>query len=144
MQLSRNSIEFVVPGTPKGKQRPRVTRAGHAYTPKDTVVYENMVKLSCYNAMQDKEPLHGAVKMTIQAFFEVPKSYSKRRREKMLKGEILHTTKPDADNLMKSIADGCNGVAYDDDKQICIMTLTKKYALEPRVEVLIEEMREPE
>ena len=34
--------EFTVPGEPKGKGRVRVTRTGHAYTPKDTEIYENL------------------------------------------------------------------------------------------------------
>ena len=40
-----NVIAFEIPGPIKGKARPRVTRAGIAYTPKETVQYENLVKL---------------------------------------------------------------------------------------------------
>jgi hypothetical protein len=40
-------IKFVVPGEPKGKARPRVTKAGITYTPKETVSYENWVK-TCF------------------------------------------------------------------------------------------------
>lgn len=41
-------IAFAVPGEPKGKARPRTVQiAGHAstYTPKETVMYENLVRL---------------------------------------------------------------------------------------------------
>lgn len=41
-------IHFVVPGKPFGKQRPRVACRGKfskAYTPKETIAYENLVKL---------------------------------------------------------------------------------------------------
>lgn len=41
-------ISFAVPGEPKGKARPRTVQiAGHAstYTPKETVMYENLVRL---------------------------------------------------------------------------------------------------
>ena len=38
--------KFTVYGEPKGKGRPRFnTKTGHAITPKDTVSYENLVKL---------------------------------------------------------------------------------------------------
>ena len=33
-------IKFTIEGEPKGKGRPRFTRGGHAYTPKETVEYE--------------------------------------------------------------------------------------------------------
>ena len=42
------SIRFVVPGQPFGKQRPKFSRAGQyvkTYTPGETVSYENLVKV---------------------------------------------------------------------------------------------------
>lgn len=56
-------IQFVVPGKPFGKQRPRVACRGKfskAYTPKETIAYENLVKLfihkrqmvKCFRRMQ--------------------------------------------------------------------------------------------
>ena len=43
--------KFTVYGEPKGKGRPRFnTKTGHAMTPKDTVSYENLVKLEWQTA----------------------------------------------------------------------------------------------
>ena len=43
--------KFTVYGEPKGKGRPRFnTKTGHAITPKDTVSYENLVKLEWQTA----------------------------------------------------------------------------------------------
>lgn len=43
--------KFTVYGEPKGKGRPRFnTNTGHAITPKDTVSYENLVKLEWQTA----------------------------------------------------------------------------------------------
>ena len=38
--------QFIVPGAPRGKQRPKVTRNG-AYTPEETKQYEQKV-LACF------------------------------------------------------------------------------------------------
>ena len=42
-------IKFTVPGSPKGKQRPRVCRINGqsvAYTPRQTIEYENLIRAS--------------------------------------------------------------------------------------------------
>lgn len=40
--------EFKIPGKAQAKQRPRMGRTGIVYTPKETLVYENYVKM-CYS-----------------------------------------------------------------------------------------------
>ena len=58
----------------------------------------------------------------------------------MLAGEIRPATKPDLDNVIKAVLDGCNGVAYLDDKQIVELNATARYAETPGVRVVIEEV----
>lgn len=135
-------VTFEVIGEPKGKQRPRFARTGkftRAYTPKETVQYENYVRLSYLNAVGETK-LEGAIAATIIGIFPIPKSVSKKQRELMRTGKILHTKKCDADNLAKCIADGLNGIAYDDDKQICKLYVEKKYGEEPKVIVTLKEL----
>jgi Holliday junction resolvase RusA-like endonuclease len=55
----------------------------------------------------------------------------------MAEGKIRPAKKPDADNIMKAIADALNGIAYKDDSQIVNVTITKWYSDTPRVEVAI-------
>ena len=57
----------------------------------------------------------------------------------MLQGKILPTKKPDCDNIAKIICDALNGVAYDDDKQIVALKVTKIYSAEPRVLVWVSD-----
>jgi len=52
--------------------------------------------------------------------------------------------KPDADNIIKIIADALNGLAYKDDCQIVRLEFEKFYALTPRVEIWIREREEEE
>lgn len=134
-----NQVYFVIPGEPRGKQRPRVTRAGHAYTPQETVVYENLVKMEFLNQCPGKK-LNGQLRMTISAFFAIAASVSHKKRNQMLNGEIRPTKKPDVDNITKIVADSLNKIAYDDDSQIVTATTEKIFSENPRVEVFIMEM----
>lgn len=135
------TAHFVVAGIPKAKGRPKFSRVGNyvkTYTPKDTIVYENLVRLEyerqCEEIYFDDLP----IRATIRAYFPIPKGVSKRKHLEMENGLILHTKKPDCDNLAKSILDALNGIAFCDDSQICGLTVHKLYSSEPRVDVVIE------
>lgn len=135
-------VTFTVLGDPKGKQRPRVVNRGgfsKTYTPEQTVVYENLVRYS-YQEQVGMKKLTAPIAARITGFFPVPKSTSKKKKEKMLSGEILHTKKVDCDNLAKIILDSLNDIAYDDDAGVSILEVKKKYAENPRVEVELEEI----
>nr|WP_243432759.1 RusA family crossover junction endodeoxyribonuclease [Lysinibacillus sphaericus] len=56
----------------------------------------------------------------------------------MARGELRPTTKPEADNLINGIKDGCNKVIWHDDSQIVEMNVRKFYSEQPRAEVTIE------
>ncbi len=145
-----NSVSFTIYGEPKGKGRPRVAvrkfkkgdgtdgTFSQAYTPKDTVNYENLVKteysLQCGDFIfPDKQMLD----MRIQAFYPIPKSVSKVQRERMINHEVRPTKKPDSDNIIKIIADSLNKLAYHDDSQIVDVMFRKFYSEKPRVTVTI-------
>lgn len=132
-------IHFTVPGKPMGKQRPRVLKSGVAFTPNETVNYETTVKWAYISQYSDK-PLEGPIAMNIRAYFAIPKSTSKNKKEKMETGIIRPTRKPDMDNIVKIIADALNGVAYRDDSQIVKCSIEKLYSDQPRVEIEIEEV----
>lgn len=132
-------IKLVIPGAPMGKQRPRVMRNGITYTPKETVNYETLVK-QLYITEYFNKQLEGPIRMRIDAFFSMPKSTSKKQRDRMLNNEIRPTKKPDGDNVGKVICDALNKLAYQDDSQIVEMSINKYYAEQPRVEIQIEEI----
>lgn len=79
------------------------------------------------------------LRVRILAKFPIPESWSKKNKEKALKGEIMPNKKPDLDNIAKIILDGLNGVAYTDDKQVTSMEIEKVYSDEPCVVVYIAE-----
>lgn len=133
-------IMFVVPGKPHGKARPRMTKAGHTYTPKNTVDYEKQVQV-CYMSECKGVKLEGPVTAHITAIYGVPKSASKNTRLEMLDGCIRPTKKPDVDNIAKAILDSLNGLAYDDDSQVVRLSIDKVYGLEPCVMVALNQIR---
>lgn len=132
-------LPVTVYGEPKGKGRPRFnTKTGHAITPKDTVSYENLVKLEWQTAYGTESfPKEAMLDMRIKAYYRIPKSASKKKRAAMLAGEIRPTKKPDMDNVVKIIADSLNNLAYYDDTQIVDCQCRKFYSENPRVEVTI-------
>lgn len=123
-----------------GKQRPRMnTYTGKAYTPTKTKNYEYLIKQTFINKYPDFIPIEGRVIMTIIAYFEIPKSTSKRKESEMLSEEISPTKKPDWDNIGKIVSDALNKLAFRDDAQITDVRIFKKYAKTPKVVVKIEE-----
>ena len=136
------SIFFTVPGEPVAKARPRgrvvSTLSGRQfvsmYTPKTTVNYENRV-MAAFRGVYTGQPIDTPVGMQIAAYFQIPQSVSQKRREAMAGQPV--GKKPDIDNLIKSILDGLNTVAYTDDKLVCELSITKRYSFNPRCEITI-------
>ena len=111
--------EFKIPGKAQAKQRPRMGRSGVVYTPKETMIYENYVRM-CYSDYAKQfgwTPYETQIRAEIEVLVQVPKSDSKVKKKAKLEGEMRPTVKPDCDNLAKSILDSLNGLAYQDDKQ---------------------------
>lgn len=133
-------ISFVVPGNPQGKGRPRVGKVGgHArmFTPQKTVAYENLIAMAGAEAMQGCAPLQGPVLLEMAMIHGVPASWSRKRREGALAGDIMPTVKCDADNCLKAVCDALNGVVWRDDTQVVNVMLTKRYGEVPGVKVRI-------
>lgn len=127
---------FEVPGTPVAKQRPRTTRTGHTYTPKETVMFENLVK-TCFT---QKYPCHTVtdlpVSVAILAIYPIPKSWSKKDKIKAVNSELF-PHKNDWDNVAKAVCDSLNGVFFRDDNQIFDGSVFKRYGDRPRTVIML-------
>lgn len=133
-------IRFTVPGEPVGKGRPRAFRMGNGvrmHTPEKTARYENLVAMAAQQAMAGKAPMDGAVAVDMLLVTVPPASWAKKKRAAALAGEIHPTTKPDCDNVLKAIADACNGIVWGDDKQITDVAIRKRYGEIPMASVLV-------
>ena len=136
-------ITYSVPGEPRGKGRPKFARRGNfvkTYTDAKTASYEDQIRFYALKAMGDTKAIQGAVRVFISIRMSVPKSYSVKRREACLSGSEKPLKKPDWDNVAKSICDAMNGIIYVDDTQIIEAHVTKQYAAQSQVVVLIQEV----
>lgn len=141
-------ITFTVPGTPVGKGRPKVASRGgkfaQLYTPEKTANYEGLVAHAGQVAMNGRDLIAGAVSVQLDIRLPVPASWSKRKQNEALDGQLLPTKKPDIDNVEKAIFDGLNGVVWNDDVQVVDVTKRKRYSAVPGVRVVIREVTECE
>ncbi|HEP6427753.1 RusA family crossover junction endodeoxyribonuclease [Burkholderia cenocepacia] len=136
-------VVFVVPGKPVAKGRPRFARRGkhvHTFTPEATERYENLVKMAASAAMRSTEPYVGPIRLVVHIGMPIPTSWSQKRQRAAAAGEIGATKKPDADNVVKALKDGMNGVAYIDDGQVVELWVAKRYAIVPGVRVEVIEL----
>lgn len=121
-------VHFMIPGRPVGKGRPRFTKNGHCWTPDKTVAYERDIKMAYWSTYGHRK--YGADKalaVGIVLYYPRPKSMAKYKRLMAQKGVLRPIVKPDVDNVIKSILDALNGVAFEDDRQIVQVECEKWY-----------------
>lgn len=140
------TLLFRVNGTPQGKARPRSTKSGRHYTPAKTRRYEAEIKAAALAAalaqgwLKSDEP----IRLHIGAWFNVPKSWSRKKRAQARLGNLYPTVKPDGDNICKAVCDALNEVVYHDDKQVVECVIRKRYCFmegdTPHITVFAERM----
>ena len=115
---------------PVAKGRPRLGRGGRTYTPEKTRKFEEAVSLSAIARMrrQGAKLTAGPVAVEIKFAFEPPASWPQWKKGQALGGHVRHTGRFDVDNGAKGVLDALNGIAWEDDAQVCELTAKKCYA----------------
>jgi len=108
---------IVFPFAPVAWQRVKRSRNGAAYVPTKTRRYKADIAL--WAAKYFSAPLDGPISISVQFCVKKP------NRPKHPKFPI---TRPDADNFLKGILDGCNGIVWKDDSQVVEIRASKVYA----------------
>ncbi len=145
-------VVVILPGAPRGKGRPRFSTFGgfvRTFTDKKTRSYEDNLKAAGIEAMAGRQHLDEAISVVIRAYMPVPESWSRKKREAALANDIMPTTKPDIDNIIKLI-DGLNHhpprfkgdkekrpIIWRDDSQIVAKQAIKLYSDNPRLEIAV-------
>lgn len=103
---------------PHGAMRPRFCRTFGAYkAPKQEKAEETLMSLLV--KYQPNETWEGPLALSLQVMKGVPKSFSKKKREEALLGNLRPTTKPDLDNVVKHVKDCMTKLRFwEDDKQV--------------------------
>lgn len=106
-----------IPIKPKPKGRPRFAR-GRAYTPKETVDFEAAIAAAWRSS--GGPCFDGPVSVTCEFYKE---------RIDVVITELDPATKSplrgDLDNYLKAVMDGLNKVAFDDDRQVLLLSAKK-------------------
>lgn len=149
MKQQSDSLLIRINGMPQGKGRPRFTKQGRTYTPQKTRRYEEAVRGAAMLAARaqgfvkhdDDTPLEAC----ISAWFPIPASWPKKKREAARSGALYPVVKPDADNIAKAVLDALNGIAFHEDRQVVSCTVRKRYTFRdddtPRVVVHVAPMK---
>lgn len=109
-------VEFSLSLVPVAKGRPRmavVKGKPIVYTPSKTRGFE--AKVAAMAQQHFKQPLKGPISVSLTFLLPRPKTLMRRKDPD---GEIPHISRPDLENLEKSILDGLNGIAFLDDRQV--------------------------
>ena len=72
-------------------------------------------------------------------YFEIPKSFSKKKRLLYETEEVRHEAKPDVDNLIVFYMNRLDGIYFEGDQKVSLGPCYKFYGRAPRTEILIEE-----
>ena len=107
-------VTIIVDGKPIAWQRATPVMVAEfpiMKTPKNTRSYQELINKLGKIAMGPRAPFLGPLELLVIATLERPKTVERRRPW------VQHTG--DVDNYSKSAQDALNGIAFNDDSQIC-------------------------
>jgi crossover junction endodeoxyribonuclease RusA len=124
------SISFFVPGAPKpqGSKRGYVVKGRAVLVESSNGVkdWRGDVKALAQRSKGDIPTcVEGAVSMRIVFLMPRPKYLCTKKR---MNDDPPHTSKPDADKLLRAVMDALTGVMFLDDSQVTRLGVEKKYA----------------
>ena len=114
--FTNESISIFVPVKPVPKGRPRMTRRGRVFTPARTLEAEALVRQAWGNRPKFDGPVSLVLNFANDGTLIVVCPYY--GSDSKLRGDI--------DNYIKTIMDGLNGAACDDDKQVMHVVAEKQ------------------
>jgi Holliday junction resolvase RusA-like endonuclease len=132
-----DAVTITVNGEVVAKGRPRMTRRGFIYTPAATRKYEAHARLAAQLVMNGRPPIAVPVCAEIVIDLPVPTSWSGKRRDAALRGDIRPTSRPDTDNYIKIALDAINTIVVADDSLIVDLRAVKQYASVPQLTVVV-------
>lgn len=127
----REELLFFVDCNPHPKQRPRFDmRTGKIYNPVSNVEAEKLIRdafMKKYpnHSVWEKSPIH----VSVDFYFKSSEQHH---------DGWFHSSKPDIDNLIKTVFDALNGIAYHDDGLICSVNSCKFYDENPGIVIMLE------
>lgn len=126
-------LELVIPGLPiaqpRQRMRVRALRDGRmiaqSYTPADSPAnaFKGTIRLRTREIRgKDAPPVEGPVRVEIVAVFPRPSAATKKT---WTNPRFPHTSRPDVDNIAKSVLDALLAVLWRDDSQVAHLSVEK-------------------
>lgn len=106
---------FAVPDRPRPKERPRMTRRGHVFTPKTTLEYEQRIA-DAYSGPNWDGPV--CVEIDYWGDHQVITIRNAVVEKSPLRGDI--------DNYLKATLDGLQKCAFENDRQVMEVWASKQ------------------
>jgi Holliday junction resolvase RusA-like endonuclease len=128
-------LNFVILGEPKAWNRAVKTK---------THYYDSNVGVKAYVANEvirqcgdNFTPFLGEALLELVLYKPIPKSMPKAKQILAELGYIRPISKPDFDNYAKNVCDTLNNILFNDDAQITVGVIEKRYSFKPRYEFKI-------
>ena len=122
---------------PVPASRPRVTRWS-TYFPKKYTQFKKDFALILDEL--DVEVAEGLLYAKLDFFMQIPKSWSNKK--KLAKEGKYADNNVDVDNLVKACLDSCEGVFYENDKQVAMIRARKFYSVNARIEMELSPLKD--
>ena len=134
-RVSDTVISFTVYGESIAKARARTVRLpdgqSKTYTPEKTASWEQAIRAAALGH-RPGQLLDGPLVLEATFYRLKPKSKPKRH--------LYPDSKPDLDNLCKSVTDALEGLIFTNDSRFVDQMLRKRYGDPPRCEITIREV----
>jgi len=134
---------FTLDGIPIHQQRPRVKMRGQfhkMYNPNANDLHNAKISLlsQISQIKSSFQKIEKDIPFSVRLIFymQIPKTYSKKKRDDAIKG-IIHHTACDIDNLIKFVLDACNEIIWHDDRSITEIHALKVFSDTPRTEIFV-------
>ena len=121
-------------GEPTAQPRPRVTRKGNVYYANDKIYEWKKLIRQRFNQEYPGASIVGPTTLPLSVELNFWMKIPKTRK---VEAGRPHIVRPDVDNLTKGVLDALEGMAFQDDKQIADLTVTKTYSDTPGVEIIV-------
>lgn len=137
------SVRFEVLGQPVPQGSKSAIRVGA----RTVVVEQNRARLrpwraqvseAAERAMNGSAPLLGPLQLDLQLFLRRPKTHYRADGDLKASAPEYVTTRPDADKVVRAVADAMSAIVYRDDSQLAELYVVKLYDERPRIVVEVK------
>lgn len=122
-----------IAGLPKGQPRARSAKGMKGVYDPGTADHWKMLVRASFEKALPEVPFDEPLRIDMDFFFKRPKVFNKRTREaydgtkNIPSGVVLHTSKPDRDNLEKAVLDAMVNVGYMRDDSLVVAGQVRKF-----------------